>query len=76
MQNIPKIKVGIVSVSRDCFPESLALNRISALVKAYEKKYGKGDIYQCPVCIVESEIHKYNEMNLFGVEEEYMVERN
>ena len=57
MQNIPKIKVGIVSVSRDCFPESLALNRISALVKAYEKKYGKGDIYQCPVCIVESEIH-------------------
>lgn len=57
MNNIPKIKVGIVSVSRDCFPESLAVNRRKALVKAYEEKYGKEDIYECPICIVESEIH-------------------
>ena len=56
MQNIPKMKVGIVAVSRDCFPESLSVNRRKALVTAYEKKYGKGDIYECPVCIVESEI--------------------
>ena len=27
MQNIPKMKVGIVAVSRDCFPESLSVNR-------------------------------------------------
>lgn len=57
MKNIPQIKVGIVAVSRDCFPESLSVNRRKALVTAYEKKYGKADIYECPVCIVESEIH-------------------
>ncbi len=57
MQNIPKMKVGVVAVSRDCFPESLSVNRRKALVEAYESKYGKGDIYECPVCIVESEIH-------------------
>ena len=57
MNNIPKMKVGIVAVSRDCFPESLSVNRRKALIGAYEKKYGKGEIYECPVCIVESEIH-------------------
>ena len=56
MLNIPKMKVGVVAVSRDCFPESLSVNRRKALVAAYEKKFGKGDIYECPVCIVESEI--------------------
>ncbi len=56
MNNIPKIKVGIVAVSRDCFPESLSTNRRKALVDAFEKKYGKGAIYECPVCVVESEI--------------------
>ena len=56
-ENLPKVKVGIVAVSRDCFPESLSVNRRKALVKAYEDKYGKNDIYECPVCIVESEIH-------------------
>ena len=56
MQNNPKMKVCIVAVSRDCFPESLSVNRRKALVTAYEKKYGKGDIYECPVCIVESEV--------------------
>lgn len=57
MNNIPKVKVGIVAVSRDCFPEPLSVNRRKALVAAYEEKYGKDDIYECPVCIVESEIH-------------------
>ncbi|MGN1104181.1 MAG: fucose isomerase, partial [Candidatus Coproplasma sp.] len=57
MKNIPEIKVGIVAVSRDCFPESLSVNRRKALVAAYEKKYGKADVYECPVCIVESELH-------------------
>ena len=54
--NIPKVKLGIVAVSRDCFPESLSVNRRKALVEAYTKKYGADDIYECPVCIVESEI--------------------
>ncbi|MFI3213999.1 MAG: L-fucose/L-arabinose isomerase family protein [Eubacteriales bacterium] len=57
MNNIPKIKIGIVAVSRDCFPESLSVGRREALVKAYADKYDVADIYECPVCIVESEIH-------------------
>ena len=57
MNNIPKVKVGIVAVSRDCFPESLSVDRRKALVKAYNDKFGAADIYECPVCIVESEIH-------------------
>lgn len=63
MNNIPKVKLGIVAVSRDCFPESLSVNRRRALVSAYEKKYGKGDIYECPVCIVESEIQAMQAIN-------------
>ena len=57
MMNIPKVKLGIVAVSRDCFPESLSVNRRRALVDAYRAKYGEADIYECPICIVESEIH-------------------
>ncbi len=57
MNNIPQIKIGIVAVSRDCFPESLSVNRRKALVAAYKKEYGGEGIYECPVCIVENEIH-------------------
>ena len=57
MQNVPVIKIGIVAVSRDCFPESLAVNRRKAVIAEYEKKFGKEGIYECPICIVESEIH-------------------
>lgn len=54
---MPELKIGIVAVSRDCFPESLSVNRRKALVEAYTKKYDAKNIYECPVCIVESEIH-------------------
>ena len=57
MNNLPKVKVGIVAVSRDCFPESLSVNRRKALVEAYKAKYDPENIYECPICIVESEIH-------------------
>ena len=57
MKNTPDVKLGVVAVSRDCFPESLSVGRREALIKAYEDKYGKCDIYECPICIVESEIH-------------------
>ena len=57
MMNIPKVKIGIVAVSRDCFPESLSVNRRKALVDAYQAKYDAADIYECPVCTVETEIH-------------------
>lgn len=57
MLNMPEVKIGIVAVSRDCFPESLSVNRRKALVEAYQKRYDAKNIYECPICIVESEIH-------------------
>lgn len=57
MNNMPQLKVGIVAVSRDCFPESLSVTRRQALIKAYKENYGEEEIYECPVCIVESELH-------------------
>ena len=53
MNNMPEEKIGIVAVSRDCFPMSLSENRRKAVVAAYQKKYG--EIYECPVC-VENEL--------------------
>ena len=60
MINLPQVKIGIVGVSRDCFPASLTINRRKALVDAYTKKYGAADIYECPVTIIESEIDMVN----------------
>ncbi len=57
MNNMPEVKIGVVAVSRDCFPESLSVSRREALMKAYKEKYGEKHIYECPICIVESEIH-------------------
>ena len=54
---MPEVKIGVVAVSRDCFPESLSVNRRKNLMKAYTEKYGTEGIYECPICIVESEIH-------------------
>ena len=44
MNNKPSIKIGIVAVSRDCFPESLSVNRRKALVEAYKNKYNADEI--------------------------------
>lgn len=51
MNNKPSIKIGIVAVSRDCFPESLSVNRRKALVEAYKNKYNADEIYECPIGI-------------------------
>ena len=40
MSNIPEVKCGILSVSRDCFIISLSENRRQAIREAYEKQYG------------------------------------
>jgi L-fucose isomerase-like protein len=60
MNNTPVIKIGIVGVSRDCFPASLTKSRREALVKAYTAKYDAADIYECPITIIESEIDMVN----------------
>lgn len=48
MNNIPTVKLGIVAVSRDCFPMSLSQNRRRAVVKEYRKT---GEIYEYPECV-------------------------
>ncbi len=55
MPNIPVIKLGVVAVSRDCFPIQLSRARRGALVQAYTKKYG-------PIVEVETIIE--NELNV------------
>ena len=59
MNNIPEVKIGLVAVSRDCFPESLSVDRRKAVVDAFNRQYAAeaASLYECPVCIVESEIH-------------------
>lgn len=51
---MPQVKIGIVAVSRDCFPMTLSETRRKAVVKAYTEQYGA--LYECPVC-VENEVH-------------------
>ena len=46
MNNIPVVKLGIVAVSRDCFPITLSEARRENIVKAV-----KGEIYDCPVTV-------------------------
>ena len=38
MNNIPEVKLGVIAVSRDCFPIDLAQRRRSAVVKALKAK--------------------------------------
>ena len=37
MSNMPELKIGVVAVSRDCFPESLSVNRRKALIDATQR---------------------------------------
>ncbi len=46
MVNIPEVKLGIIAVSRDCFPIALSTARREAIVKAY----GEG-IYNCKTTV-------------------------
>ncbi len=46
MTNIPEVKLGIIAVSRDCFPIGLSISRREAIKKAY-----KGELYECPVTV-------------------------
>ena len=40
MKNIPEVKLGIVAVSRDCFPMSLSESRRIKVCQEYKKAYG------------------------------------
>jgi len=52
-KNTPDVKVGIIAVSRDCFPMSLSAQRRENVCKEYKAKYG--EIYECKVT-VENEL--------------------
>ena len=45
--NIPVVKLGIIAVSRDCFPITLSTKRRGAIVQAYRGE----DLYECPVTV-------------------------
>ena len=44
--NIPQVKLGIIAVSRDCFPIALSTQRRENIVKAYQ-----GEIFNCPTTV-------------------------
>ena len=44
--NIPNVRLGIIAVSRDCFPITLSEMRRANIVKAY----GEG-LYECPITV-------------------------
>lgn len=46
MNNIPVVKLGLIAVSRDCFPIQLSEKRRAAIKETY-----KGELYECPVTV-------------------------
>ena len=46
LENIPNVKLGIIAVSRDCFPIALSEKRRAAIVKEYGN-----DVYECKVTV-------------------------
>ena len=64
MQNIPEVKVGMIAVSRSCFPMALSVRRREAIKAAYGE-----DLYECPIC-VENELDArkaYEDVKAAGV---------
>ena len=49
MSNIPQVKLGLIAVSRDCFPMTLSEGRRKAIADCYRQK--ADDLYECPVCV-------------------------
>ncbi|MBU3100303.1 MULTISPECIES: L-fucose/L-arabinose isomerase family protein [Clostridium] len=54
MKNLPQLKLGIVAVSRDCFPMELSESRRKAVVENFKKS--NVDIFEC-LTTVENETH-------------------
>ena len=46
LTNIPQVKLGLIAVSRDCFPIALSEKRRAAVKAAYP-----GELYECPVTV-------------------------
>ena len=66
MENMPKVKLGIIAVSRDCFPMTLSESRRRAVVAEYKKSYG--EIFECETTVEnEKDMRKaLSEVNAAG----------
>ncbi len=47
--NIPTVKLGLIAVSRDCFPITLSEKRRDAVARAYTG--AGGELYVCPIAV-------------------------
>ncbi len=47
MTNIPEVKLGLIAVSRDCFPVALSTQRRKNIAAAYPGQ----DLYECPITV-------------------------
>jgi len=67
MKNIPTVKLGIIAVSRDCFPIDLSKSRRKAIVAACEKS--KIKIFEAPTCVENEKdaMKALDEVNAAGV---------
>ncbi|MCQ2145826.1 MAG: fucose isomerase, partial [Bacteroidales bacterium] len=61
MINQPTVKLGIVGVSRDCFPITLTQARLAAIM-AEVKAAGLPEVYDCPVTI-ENDVDTYKALD-------------
>ena len=61
MINQPNVKLGIVGVSRDCFPITLTQARVAAVMDEV-KKAGLPEVYACPVTI-ENDVDTYKALD-------------
>ena len=59
MNNIPVVKLGLIAVSRDCFPIQLSEKRRAAIKETY-----KGELYECPVTVENESVMRW----LFSLE--------
>ena len=57
IDNMPKVKIGIVAVSRDCFPESLSVNRRKALIELMRRNRRKRNLRM-------SSMHRRSEIHM------------
>ncbi len=58
MNNVPDVKLGLIAVSRDCFPKALAQGRLKKIVSLCPC-----EVYECPVT-VESELDALKALDL------------
>ncbi|MCF0193464.1 MAG: fucose isomerase, partial [Prevotella sp.] len=61
MINQPTVKLGIVGVSRDCFPISLTKARLAAVMEEV-KNAALPDVYDCPV-IIENDVDTFKALD-------------